>query len=147
MKICFIIVIVCSVGLAVMTPGCGQKSNANAELEKAAKALVEAEPAAEAVPVAPAQQSQSAPVRDNSGQTPSQQMNQAMAAYKAGQLEDAVTRLQLLRAMPTMTPQQRMAMNDAMAAVMTDIYVLAAKGDARAIQAVQQYEKMQTRQR
>ncbi len=40
-----------------------------------------------------------------------------------------------------------MAMNDAMAAVMTDIYALAAKGDGRAIQAVKQYEQLQTRQR
>jgi hypothetical protein len=31
-----------------------------------------------------------------------------------------------------------------MAAVMTEIYARAAKGDARAIQAVQQYEEMQT---
>lgn len=43
-----------------------------------------------------------------------------------------------------MTGPQRMALNDAMAAVMNDIYALAAKGDARAIQAVKQYEKMQT---
>ena len=46
-----------------------------------------------------------------------------------------------------MTAQQRMALNDAMAAVMTDIYAQAAKGDQRAIQAVKQYEKMQTQRR
>lgn len=74
-------------------------------------------------------------------------MSQALVAYKAGQLEDAVTRLQKLRAMPTMTPQQRMAMNDAMAAVMSEIYLLASKGDSRAIQAVRQYEQMQTQRR
>lgn len=68
-------------------------------------------------------------------------------AYKAGQLEDAVTRLQRLRATPTMSPQQRMALNDAMGAVMTEIYSLAAKGDSRAIMAVKQYEKMQTEHR
>jgi hypothetical protein len=49
--------------------------------------------------------------------------------------------------MPTMPPQQRLAMNDAMAAVMSDIYTLAAKGDSRAIQAVKQYEQMQTQRR
>ncbi|MDB6113045.1 MAG: hypothetical protein JWR69_4795, partial [Pedosphaera sp.] len=36
------------------------------------------------------------------------------------------------------------AVNDAMAAVMGEIYALAAKGDARAIQAVKLYEQMQT---
>jgi hypothetical protein len=55
--------------------------------------------------------------------------------------------LQKLRATPVMTPQQRIALNDAMAAVMGEIYVLAAKGDARAQQAVKQYEKMQTQRR
>ena len=71
-------------------------------------------------------------------------MNQAVAAYKAGNLEDAVTRLQKLRASPVMTPQQRMALNDAMAAVMSEIYAMAEKGDGRAIAAVKQYEFMQT---
>jgi hypothetical protein len=32
-----------------------------------------------------------------------------------------------------------------MAAVMAEIYALAAKGDPRAIQAVRQYERLQTR--
>ena len=71
-------------------------------------------------------------------------MQQALAAYKGGDLQDAVTRLQRLRAAPTITSQQRIALNDAMAAVMTEIYGLAAKGDARARQAVKQYEQMQT---
>lgn len=71
-------------------------------------------------------------------------MNQAMIAYKAGNLEDAVTRLQRLRATPAMTPQQRIALNDAIGAVMTEVYSLAAKGDSRAQMAVKQYEKMQT---
>lgn len=46
-----------------------------------------------------------------------------------------------------MTPQQRMALNDAMAAVMANIYALAANGDARAVQAVKQHEKLQTQGR
>jgi hypothetical protein len=145
MKNCFLILTLLCACFAVMNTGCSRKGDANAELQKAAKVFVDAEPTPEATPATPAPQTQS--IRDNSGHTPAQQMSQAMADYKAGQLEDAVTRLQLLRAMPTMTPQQRIAMNDAMAAVMTDIYALAAKGDGRAIQAVKQYEKMQTRQR
>lgn len=70
-------------------------------------------------------------------------MNQAMVAYKSGKLEDAVVQLQKLRAQSAITPQQRMALQDAMAAVMTDIYARAAKGDARAQQAVKEYERMQ----
>jgi hypothetical protein len=71
-------------------------------------------------------------------------MQQAITAYKAGELEDAVTRLQKLRATPALTPQQRMALQDSVAAVMTEIYGQAAKGDPRAILAVKQYEEMQT---
>jgi hypothetical protein len=67
-----------------------------------------------------------------------------MASYWVGNLEDAVTRLQKLRATPVMSPQQRMALNDAIAAVMGDTYARAERGDSRAIQAVKQYERMQT---
>ncbi len=74
-------------------------------------------------------------------------MQQAVQSYKAGQFEDAVVRLQQLRATPTMSAQQRMALNDAMAAVMGDIYALAAKGDPRAVQAVKQYELLQNKPR
>jgi hypothetical protein len=72
-------------------------------------------------------------------------MNQAITAYKTGNLEDAVTRLQVLRATPVMSPQQRIALNDAMAAVMTEIYSLAAKGNTRAASAIKLYEQMQTK--
>jgi hypothetical protein len=71
-------------------------------------------------------------------------MQQALAAYRGGELEDAVTRLQKLRTMPTLTAQQRIAVQDSVAAVMTEIYGLAEKGDQKAIQAVRQYEEMQT---
>ena len=132
--------------LAMALSGCSKKSDATAELEKAASMLAKAETASE--PAQASQPNQPAPAPEAASErAPAQQMSAAMAAYKAGQLEDAVTRLQRLRATPTMTPQQRIAMNDAMAAVMTDIYALAAKGDGRAIQAVKQYELLQTRQR
>ncbi len=75
---------------------------------------------------------------------PGQQLQQAIADYKAGKMEDAVTRLQLLRAQPILSPQQRMALQDSIAAVMTEIYTLAEKGDPRAVAAVAQYEKLQT---
>lgn len=126
-------------GVAVVSCGCRAKTDAKSELEKAASALAEPQPAQPTQPAAEAA-TQPAPA-------PAQQMNQAMEAYKAGQFEDAVTRLQKLRATPAMSPEQRIALNDAMAAVMTEIYSLAAKGDSRALQAVAQYERMQTMRR
>ena len=138
------------ISLAVAAFGCSRKTDANAELQKAEDTLANAEPAPAPAPTPsqPAQPLQPAPAREAAPATvPTQQMSQALAAYKAGNLEDAVTRLQKLRATSVMTPQQRMALNDAMAAVMTDIYALAAKGDSRAIQAVKQYEQMQTQRR
>ncbi len=75
---------------------------------------------------------------------PAQQVKEAITEFKAGKMEDAVTRLQLLRAQPIMSPQQRMALQDSMGTLMTEIYTLAEKGDVRAKAAVAQYEKMQT---
>jgi hypothetical protein len=62
-------------------------------------------------------------------------------------MEDAVTRLHRLRSARTLTAEQRMALQDAIAAVMREIYASAEKGDARAIAAVRQYEEMQTKPR
>ena len=76
--------------------------------------------------------------------SPAQQLRTAIAAYKGGNLEDAVTRLQKLRATPVMAPEQRIAVNDAIASVMNEIGAMAAKGDARAIAAAKQYEQLQT---
>ena len=122
--------------------GCSHNADANSELEKATKLMQKAEPAA--AQAQPSQPAQATPVASVETAPPAQQMNQAMVAYKAGNLEDAVTRLQRLRATPVMSPQQRIALNDAMGAVMTEIYALAAKGDSKAQMAVKQYEKMQT---
>ena len=129
--------------------GCGGKKDANTELQKAAAAMAQAdlapsaaatEPVPQTAAAAPAAQSAPAP-------TPAQEMNQAMTAYKAGDLDDAVRRLQKLRATPVLSAEKRMALNDATAAVMAEIYALADKGDARAIQAVKLYEEMQTHHR
>jgi len=131
--------------------GCSSKTDAKTELEKAADALAKTE--AEPAPATPAssEPAPSPPPTSSAPEepiappaTPARQMQQAMASYKSGELEDAVTRLQKLRAVTTLTPQQRMALQDSVAAVMTEIYGLAAKGDSRAIQAVKQYEEMQT---
>lgn len=123
-----------------LASGCGGKKGSQAELEGAANKFV-AESAATAAPAAAGDIAAAAVV------APSQQMREVVEAYKGGKLEDAVTRLQNLRATPTMTGPQRMALNDATAVVMNEIYALAAKGDQRAISAVKQYEKMQTQRR
>ena len=115
---------------------CQKKQSAVNELEKAAAAMTMTEKAAPAP--------DASPVPAVAGPPPAQQVQQALTDYKAGKMEDAVTRLQMLRATPVLSPQQRMALQDSVAAVMTEIYTLAEKGDPRAIAAVKQYEKMQT---
>ena len=127
--------------ITLASSACRKKDPAD-ELAKAAAAMTKMEPAPAApdagqgaAPTAPAARAASAPA---------QQVREALADYKAGKMEDAVTRLQLLRATPAMSPQQRMALQDGLAAVMTEIYALAEKGDPRAIAAVARYEKMQT---
>lgn len=123
----------------VCLAGCGQKLAApTTELEKAAKVMAEPANPAPAQPAPQPVQPTAAPVH-----TPAQQVQQAMTSYKSDQLTDAVVQLQTLRAKAAMSPEQRLALQDAMAAVMTDIYARAAKGDARAQQAVKEYERMQ----
>ena len=134
-----ILLALAAVTFALMPSGCRRKSTGgnSSEVDSAANKFVAADPAPAAAP-APG---------NTPGQAPAQSMQQAVQSYKAGQFEDAVVRLQQLRATPTMSAQQRMALNDAMAAVMGDIYALAAKGDPRAVQAVKQYELLQNKPR
>jgi len=128
--------------------GCSKK-DASSELQKAVTAMAQPEPAQVEPAPEPIQPNPSQPVTQPaaSPKSPAQEMSQAMAAYKAGELEDAVIRLQKLRATPVMAPEKRIAVNDAIAAVMNEISALAEKGDARAIQALKTYEKMLTRPR
>ncbi len=141
------LVAVCSLLLG----GCSKKTDAKTELEKASAVLAQTENAQPTPAAEPQPQAQPAAVETSSTEpppvvvvSPSQQMQQALVYYKAGQLEDAVTRLQKLRATPTLTAQQRMAVQESVAAVMNEVYQMAAKGDSRAIAAVRQYEQMQT---
>lgn len=144
---CFCIV------LLALAAGCGGKKEAKTELEKTADALAKSEgaqPAPAATP-APAAAEPALPMPSEEPgappTTPAQQVRQALVSYKAGQLEDAVTRLQKLRATRALTPEQRMALQDSIAAVMNEVYEMAAKGNTRAIQAVRQYEEMQNQRR
>lgn len=135
------------VALTCALIGCDKKANADAELERAASVMQKEERAAAPAPAATAttassQTAQTAAAAAAPASSAAQEMNQAVAAYKAGNIEDAVTRLQRLRAASAVTPEQRMALNDAMAAVMNDVAAQAAKGDPRAIQALKQYDQM-----
>jgi hypothetical protein len=135
---------------STLMAGCSRKADAKTELEKAASVLAQEDkgPAAPAPsPAQPAPTAQAPTVTEPVAPPPipaSQQMQEAMASYKTGQLEDAVTRLQKLRRTPTLTAEQRIAVQNSVAAVMNEIYEMASKGDARAIAAVRQYEEMQT---
>ncbi len=137
--------------LAFLLVGCGHKQDAKTQLEKAATAMAQGNEAQPAPPPAPAPAPEpaaetpaAAPPPAAPTATPAQQVQQALAAYKSGQMEDAVTRLHRLRATPTLTAEQRMALQDSIAAVMAEVYALAEKGDTRAIAAVRQYEQMQS---
>lgn len=139
MKTSLVPIVFACLSLALLAGGCSRKTQASgsADFETAANKFA----AAEAGPT-PADPSDTA-----SAPGPTQEMNQAVQAYKGGQFEDAVTRLQNLRARPGMTGPQYMALNDAMAKVMATLNELAAKGDQRAIQALKRYEKMQNQSR
>jgi hypothetical protein len=114
--------------------GCHKESPVT-DLEKTAAAMGPAG--------APAPGAKAAANDPSAGFAPADQVREAISEYKAGKMEDAVTRLQMLRAMPALTPEQRMSLQDSVASVMTEISTLAEKGDARAIAAKAQYERLQ----
>jgi len=127
--------------------GCSKK-DASSELEKATTAMSQPEPAQPAPAPEPTPQTPLAqPVGASTPKAQAQEMSQALAAYKAGELDEAVIRLHKLRAAPFMAPEKRIAVNDAIAAVMSEIQAMADKGDARAKQALKTYETMLTRPR
>jgi hypothetical protein len=130
-------VAVLGLALIIGIAGCGRKSvDAKTQIDQAAQEMVKAEAAQPSPATATATAS---PLK------PAQQMNDALAAYKNGNLEDAVTRFQAMRARTAMSGAELMALNNAMAAVMADIYARAAKGDVQAQKAVQDYQRLQQR--
>lgn len=140
--------------LLILGVGCGRKTNANAELDSAVKALEKSEAAAPAATRAAAAAPPAAPVPVTPAsqetvvaQPVSQQMSAATASYKAGDYTDAITRLQLLRTKVTKTPEQTVAVQDAMAAVMSELYARAEKGDARASQAIKLFQEQRNNRR
>src|ERR1041385_9062324 len=137
---------------ALTVGGCHRQGDANSVLAKAVKELERAEPAPPpapvGAPVANAPAAQAAPTQPAVAAQPvAQQMNQALTSYKAGDYPDAIARLEWLRSQATKTPEQTMAIQDAMAAVMAELYVRAEKGDARAKQAIKQYNEARNKPR
>ena len=139
--------------LAFGFTGCSHKDavskdldQAAREMEKASSGQAPAPAAAQPSPSVPSPQAPPAPAAE-SQPPPAQQLSQALAVYKSGDYEDAVTRLQKLRATPALSPEQAIALQKAMSSVMTDIYARAAKGDPRAKQALKEYQEWQTGQR
>jgi hypothetical protein len=146
MRISHLPIVAALLAVFLMATGCRKQADANTELANAVQALEKAEPTPPPAAVAPAPvaapAAAPAPVNQEAviRQPVAQQMSQAMASYKGGDYVDAVTRLQWLRAKVTKTPEQTMAVQDAMASVMAELYDRAAKGDTRADQAIKQYQ-------
>ena len=130
----------------VGTTSCSKKPSTDRALDEAVKALAQPDPGQQASPVVgqtPAPPP-ATPMPTAAATTPvSQQMTQAVASYKSGHYEDAVVRLQWLRARKGNTAEQILALQEATAAVMGEIYARAARGDAAAQKAVKEYERLQ----
>jgi len=136
----------------VTMAGCHRQGDANAEMAKAVKALeeVSSPPALSPPPATTPAAASTAPPAESSqrpvtSQPVAQQMSQAMVSYKSGDYEDAIMRLQLLRSRVAKTPEQTMAIQDAVAAVMAELYARAEKGDTRAGQAIKQWQEIRNR--
>ena len=129
----------------VVTTSCSKKPNTDRALDEAVKALAQPDSAQQASPaVGQTPPPPATPIPTAAAATPvSQQMTQAVASYKSGHYEDAVVRLQWLRARKGNTAEQILALQEATAAVMGEIYARAARGDAAAQKAVKEYERLQ----
>jgi hypothetical protein len=142
-------VLVIGLAAGVAVAGCGKQPDADSALEAAVQAMEQPEagqPAAAPVPPPASPPRAAAPTQPTpviATTSVAQQMNQAVTAYKGGHYVDAVTRLQQLRAMTGKTPEQTMALQEALAAVMGELYTRASKGDAWAQAAVKEYERIQ----
>lgn len=125
--------------LAAGLCGCDREPSTQTKVEEAVKAFEQA-PAASAAPASAATPAAPAPAAPKEA---AQQMNQAAVAYKAGNYVDTVKFLQMLRSQQGKTAEQLLALQDATAAMVGEIYAAAAKGDTRAQQAVKEYERLQ----
>ncbi len=127
---------------AVLLSGCSKKTDVNAELEKAVKVLDGSNPAQSPTPQAPTVQPQNAPIAQ---MAPAQQVNEALTSLKEGKYTETITYMESARSNPRKSPEQMMAIQNAMAAVMNDLYARAANGDAAARQAINKYNEERNR--
>lgn len=74
-------------------------------------------------------------------------VSQARDAYKAGDYEAALGNMNAVIWNTNKSSAQTIAVQGAMAALMTDLYSRAAKGDAAAQQAIKDYQAMQNQRR
>lgn len=118
-------------GSTIVLVGCTKKTDAGAELEKTIKELEQTKPALQA----PAQLQSSA----QANQPAAGQLSLALIALKERKYTEVITQMELARSNPGKTPQQTIAIQDAMAAVMQDLYTRAANGDAAAKQAIEKH--------
>lgn len=58
---------------------------------------------------------------------------------------ETIVQMEMARSNPNKTPQQMIAIQDAMASVMSDLYARAAKGDAAAKEAIKRYNEERNR--
>ena len=121
---------------ALLVVGCSKKPDASTELAKTVKVLEQTAPA----PQAAAQPSANAPTA-----LPAQQVSQALASLKEGKYTETIVQMEKARYNPNKTPQQMIAIQDAMAAVMSDLYTRAANGDSAAKQAIAKYQAERNR--
>jgi PBP1b-binding outer membrane lipoprotein LpoB len=117
---------------ALTLVGCSKKTDASSELAKTVKVLEQPT----ASPQSQTQASANAPTT-----MPAQQVSQALTSLKEGKYTETIVHMEMARYNPNKTPQQMIAIQDAMAAVMSDLYARAASGDAPAKQAIKQYQE------
>ena len=124
-------------GSAAGLVGCQKKTDATSELKSAVKVL-EQPGSVQPATAQPGQNGTAVP-------PVAQQVDQAINSFKAGNYSDAIGLMEKAGTNPTRTPGQTIAVQDAMAAVMRDLYARAARGDAAAQQAIKQYKDNRNR--
>lgn len=123
--------------------GCSKKTDASTELENTVKVLEKSNPQTPTlIPQAAGQPNPNAPLNQVLA---SQQVSQALTSLKAGKYTDTIIYMESARSNPNKTPAQMMAIQDAMAAVMNDLYTRAANGDMLAQQAIKKYQEERNR--
>lgn len=113
--------------------GCHRQPDASTELANTVRLLEQSTPSVSAAAGGPPARAARA--------LPAQEVKQALVSLQAGNYPAAIAQMESARSNPQKTPQQTIAIQDALAAVMNDLYNRAAAGDAAAKQAIRQYQQ------